>query len=532
VATFGYNLKIFNIVVALLMYRNNMKKRILKRIDAKTGLLIGYYQSVKEAADDMNISENLISQNLKSNNSTKHCRGSRFEWESVNDESKKMYQPVWLPKCLLKKLLEELETNKPFFSYKLDYFVWILSVVITKYYVNPEDSGKPVEISFDLLKKNYYGKVYMYRDWLIDSKLLIQNRSGGLQSEIKYCGMYSISAQNLTGEVEMVLIKQKKLAQNIINYRSGISKENKDQIRAQLIKKLNNFYLDISENETKMLVNKIVKQKLASCSADPEVLKCIYLMQLCSARNSLQVFNPCDGFGNRFHSTMTYIKRELRNYLKIDGYEGNIIEIDIANSQPYCLSLALCHNFVKSHHHHLFAEFWEVISKFYNNHKNESSDVAKYKRLCSEGVFYDYLIQCYNKKYGSVIDRDTFKIEIFKHVFFGDINKKYTNKLKKLFLNEFPRIYLLINELKSLSASKDAFCSLLQKIESYYLIDTVATQLIDNFDTNLATIHDSIICKESDKELVQETLLITLKNWRVENMPKLKIKVLKPLNLE
>jgi hypothetical protein len=238
-----------------------------------------------------------------------------------------------------------------------------------------------------------------------------------------------------------------------------------------------------------------------------------------------------DETGNRLHTNLTNLPKELRNFLTYDGKE--LVSIDINNSQPY-MSLPL-----------LNKEFWQSIEKpgkptlkrinkeLYEEtrkDKREKNNTIKFldssKSLIQldlqkrefiknvvNGTFYEYLINVFENKAGMNLGntpkekRDKVKKMVLTLVFDNDeefYNKDF-NSASQVFKREFPSIAKVFAYVKKGNYTNLAI--LLQRIESYLLLDRVCGRIAkESPNIPLFTIHDSIITTKGNESYVQAVM--------------------------
>lgn len=209
----------------------------------------------------------------------------------------------------------------------------------------------------------------------------------------------------------------------------------------------------------------------------------------------------------RYHSTLTTMQSPLRNSLTFKGQE--LINIDIANSQPYLANTTLTHN--------QYIYNYIINSNIDNNIKDSyimmcesginsmiSMDI-KYQELTSEGMLYEYLGNNFNLGYKDEDDKKKqIKSSIFQ-VLFTDNRFLYQKdaEMKMKFKNLFPREYEVFKLIKI--KNKAYLPILLQNIESHIVIDVVAKEIaLKHPEIPLFTIHDSIATTLDNVGIVKE----------------------------
>ena len=173
----------------------------------------------------------------------------------------------------------------------------------------------------------------------------------------------------------------------------------------------------------------------------------------------------------RLFNNFTNLWSDLRPYLRIGGEE--VCEIDIANSQPL-LAASL--------------------------YPEGSEERPRYLEVVLEGSFYRELEAASGLK---CPDYKKLKKLVFKQVFFGRNGKGANRPLLRAFMNLFPELYLIIQNMKKVH--KNRLALKLQSIEAYLVIGKVVDRL-RLLGVPCLTVHDSIVCKVSDEEVAYEAL--------------------------
>lgn len=293
-----------------------------------------------------------------------------------------------------------------------------------------------------------------------------------------------------------------------------------------------------------------------------------------------------DETGRRFHSNLTNLKKEFRNYLSYRGQK--LVSIDVKNAQPFFSivllnrrfyqpptdteakilqriynnelvvrpprSLKLCNVAPELYKRMLDTQVKIPLSEplktrgkkiIKNTYKDkvsslimysdylEDSDlesVSKYKKLVVDGVFYDVFASEVNNHHGLSWDRKDAKKAMFK-VFFTDNRYISTSeaKPKQLFKDLFPSIYDLFYKLKQ--KDKPALAILLQSIESWLILDVVCKRIYrERPDIPLFTIHDSIITTKENENFVKDVLVRAVQRY-IGSEPALDVSYFCPNNL-
>ena len=188
-----------------------------------------------------------------------------------------------------------------------------------------------------------------------------------------------------------------------------------------------------------------------------------------------------DRFGKRFHSNITSLNSRLRELLRVDG--DRLVSNDVRNCQMLCLS--------------------GVIG-------TATEDAQRFREACEMGQLYESL-------QSNGISRNEVKEQLQPYLFgkprmtgFSRIVTElyptidsYLRNWKSKPLTESERLVDLLDEPHKRTAST------LQRMESSIVIETACAE-IKRLKRNafLATVHDSILCREVDCELVQRQIKI------------------------
>ena len=173
-----------------------------------------------------------------------------------------------------------------------------------------------------------------------------------------------------------------------------------------------------------------------------------------------RVQNPEDEFGGRFHSTITNMKKDLRQHLRVDG--ERLMEADVRNCQPLALVAVL---------------------------QEQGVDCPEYRRLCEEGTLYEFLAD------EAGVSREQAKRELIACTFFGRNGSR--SPTKTAFGKAFPKAARAIREIKRKDYTELA--RRLQKAESSVIVRTACETLRKKHPGMFYTpIHDSIVAKPGD----------------------------------
>ena len=211
-----------------------------------------------------------------------------------------------------------------------------------------------------------------------------------------------------------------------------------------------------------------------------------------------------DTFGRRFHSPFTQTPRELRQFIRMRNHEESLCMVDIRNSQPFFLALALAFP-------DKAAELLPELSPLVNaTNSIRYGDRRLFLRHAAEGTLYDHW-----KESRGLCNREAGKNEIIKAILFS--NPKYNRKKyadsRNTFAFRFPDTWAALNaiknvdvffERKALHKNASLLC---QQLESNFLLDRVAGELVKKADMGpFLTIHDSFLVRAKDEQTVKEVI--------------------------
>jgi hypothetical protein len=237
----------------------------------------------------------------------------------------------------------------------------------------------------------------------------------------------------------------------------------------------------------------------------------------------------------RYHSTLTNIKKELRNALTYNDLP--LVMIDISNSQPYLLNLPMDTNFWVKSDINTVLNYTEI--PFFNNpivingkhssilycldtnsiidslimlhrqilgKENRAYTMDLYRKITSSGSFYEQMGEVFYKELGIVKSRGELKTLIFQ-VFFSSNSAFNQNRGGpiRLFAKLFDEVYPFIRLFKE--NHHQVLPILLQRIESYLIFGRVVKRINrERQDLPIFPIHDSIMTTQGNEEYVKKVM--------------------------
>jgi hypothetical protein len=267
---------------------------------------------------------------------------------------------------------------------KTTYIINLIDMFLNRYLIYKKDYLK---LNSRILKKIYGSNYNKYLNYLIDKNIIYLHKN--------YSVGYKSKCFKLTKTIKLKNY-------NIVNI----------QYKKNFIEKLNNNSIEkniINNNIKNKLINDLYKVDInpiclnyINDNINDNKSKIINLNTVNKIINK-DIFYSTDNYG-RFHTNFTILKKHIRtNYLSINN--NILIELDIVNSQPFFLYIAL-----KNNRH-----------SFYNN----------YNKNVLEGTIYDIFKDKLN------ITRKEAKIKIYS-VLFG---KNLNDDINLLFKEIYPEVY-------------------------------------------------------------------------------------------
>lgn len=223
-------------------------------------------------------------------------------------------------------------------------------------------------------------------------------------------------------------------------------------------------------------------------------------------------------FGERFHSVFTRLPREYRNFLHIKGVDEPLCSVDIANCQPYLVSLIVNYPDVVEN---ILPEFKPILNKISKLHLSKA---IHYMDLCSTGKIYEFWLA--NRH--TLTDRDEAKGEFIKRILFD--SEQYQKKKYKLARETFKILFADVAEAVSMMKTnnehefplmKELFLDgqgkfagkkhyhktiscMCQRLESRIMTGLIIPALIKQDVGPFLSIHDSVLIPESKSIIAQK----------------------------
>ncbi len=204
----------------------------------------------------------------------------------------------------------------------------------------------------------------------------------------------------------------------------------------------------------------------------------------------------------RFHSSFTGLPKDIRRSITIEGSET--VELDIANCQPLIVGILAAR------------QPTSTPNQTPTYHMAHKMGLESYLKACSAGRLYEQILDdCRGQslfdwlpspyRHHHAVDRPLVRKDIKKQfivMLFANNDTTVRQPIFKLVKRRWPSVAQFIIDAKSKCYQNLAReC---QRFESQIMIDTVAGELAREIP--LVTIHDSIVCPQSDVDRVEEAL--------------------------
>ncbi|WPQ65530.1 hypothetical protein SIO70_11790 [Chitinophaga sancti] len=209
-----------------------------------------------------------------------------------------------------------------------------------------------------------------------------------------------------------------------------------------------------------------------------------YLHSILKKENKFKIARPVKD--SRLYSPLTSIKRELRQYLTLDGKQ--LIGLDVVGCQLLLSAIA-------------------VENYFKSNYKGVElpDDMIEYKQISEAGLLYEKLAEQEGKTSMLQKDRSKYKQRLYKLFFFSK-NSKRPNKLQQAFKALFPSVFDMIVEIKT-NHNYNEWAKIMQEVESVLMLDSVSKKLIER-GIKFLNLHDGIYFSTLEDLKVGEEILI------------------------
>jgi hypothetical protein len=423
----------------------------------------------------------------------------------------------------LEKLLKE---NPPDFKYKLDHFYFIIDYLSSASDLEDLDNNEGYINMNAATLQSYNHNYKKYVDHLIETHVILSD--GKFVKGKKSKGYILNSREVESSTIKYVPIKDFVLRKKIKSAYLEVQKSQKGLKGYSHLTKWFNGNLKIDAKSALEKVEELFpiptgpirgkkKGKPSRTSRRYKAFVAIDKIQ----RGDLY-YNVDKNVG-RFHSNLTNIKKELREFVTYG--DKKIVNIDIKNCQPLLSTLLLKSAFWKKSkviNFYQFPELYNLLGTTPAKYNKTIQDILLYimlvenpKTQAGKG-FYEYIKLVNSGDFyrgisktiapNAVYDKDKMKVMMFM-VFFS--SNRFIGQVKaipkKLFKIKFPDVYKVFQLIKKNNHA--TLPIMLQKIESQIIVER-ATKRIGMERPNLPifTIHDSIATIQGEEDYVEKVL--------------------------
>ncbi len=216
----------------------------------------------------------------------------------------------------------------------------------------------------------------------------------------------------------------------------------------------------------------------------------------------------------RFHSNITLLKSELRQFLTYDGHP--LVSLDIVNAMPYFSTILFNPEFWKpttqsnlpityytiiNRSPHSFNFDLPSIIKIVNHIKeNDCQDVARFRQLVSTGQFYEHLQKRASETLKEDVTRKVIKREIL--MAFNSDNS-YNTPVKAIIRKEFPNVFKLFEIIKE--NDKSNLSHILLNLEALLMLNRISKEIYrHNTEIPVFSIHDCLCSTSTGTSILTE----------------------------
>ncbi len=423
-----------------------------------------------------------------------------------------------VPSKAKEHLLKCIEMNKPEFDFEIDYFFWIINLIISFSSLNKRNEKKDdfVSISSKYVEKYIKGGVYSYYfKYLLSIELLecdekydtLLGISKGYKIKNEFIENFEIEKSYFNVESTSKLWKSISLAKR---------KNTSHQAILPYIKTMKKYF-----HETKFdfegARNYILEMNISG-KKNKEKKRLIYLDSIYRLQDKRLRNFEVSKSNWRLHSNYTNLLKELRTFII-----GDKVNIDLSNSQPFFLSQILRNAYTSneslycSQNNKFYSSkhpiFKGVEYKIINAQYLCIVEITDFEKQCIEGNLYNFLALKFNETNEKKLKKT------FLAMLYAENNMKCFNNYKYLFHKLYPSISEYIFDFKKEDYKKLSL--LMQKMEADVFINGIGERMVKN-NIEFITIHDSLIVNKEDQlktlEIMKEVF-----NERFGVIPKFKI---------
>jgi hypothetical protein len=417
-----------------------------------------------------------------------------------------------------------LKKHPPKFKYKIDYFYYFIELLCDLMEYNDLDgNGGYVNLNAKLMQSIVHN-YNLYLKYLLDQRIIRTDKQYIVGA--KSFG-YVLNKLDYNAEIQQIEIQNFVIRRNRAKKNRALEQEMKVTCsKYSYLTKWFNDKLQIDAEGAKRKIEKLFPEPKGAIRGTKRG-KAGTNTKKYSAKLAVQklvnhdFYYKIDENVGRFHSNLTNIKKELRNYITYDGQP--LVNIDIKNSQPLLSTLLLDPSFYVPQKKPRYINIYNIPSSFnllINNNKHSYTDtiimlvkvlqsvdikqVSSYARMAKSGDFYQQLSKVMYPT--RAFDKGEMK-KLTYTVFFSN-NRSIQGMHympKRQFKRKFPDVYKVFRALKI--KNHRALSHILQRIESEIMIQKVCQRISYEQPTlPIFTIHDSIITTDGNQDYVSKVI--------------------------
>ena len=423
-----------------------------------------------------------------------------------------------------------LKEHPPTFSYKIHYFYYLIDIICDRMdFLDEKDKVKWVALKSTRMQR-IIPKYYQYLQYLKDRGILDYNPSYRVGEA---CKGFRISSEYYGGSpIEVPITRKDWVIWKKVQELKGLKKCKKIKVKDDGYSHLSKWFneklvIDVqgARNEMKSIFPTIPEWRKYTNSKG----KIIWTNKNTRFKSERAIrrlecgdfYHRIDTKIGRYHSNLTGLKKELRNFLTFDS--KRLVALDIRNSQPLLSGLLLNPKFYEKMENFNILSITSLLSLEHINQffihsipsicntimLGESSEslihkeFQQYLALVQKGTFYEEMAQLlYPRKR---IDRKHIKRDIYI-IFFSKNKCRMKLKRNKMpFKRGFPTVYSIFNMLKKYNSK--ILSHILQRLESHIVIESATRRIaLERPDLPIFTIHDSITTTVGDEDYVEGVL--------------------------
>lgn len=418
-----------------------------------------------------------------------------------------------------------LAKQPPNFRYKIDYFYYILDVVCDKMdYLDPYKEGKWVYLNAQKLRTitHEYKK---YLDYLVDADILLYNHSYIVGERSRG---YRIAPNFYNGDLIQIPVDKHNLS---LKRKLKEKKKEAKQVPEgsdeyyYLTKWFNGKLTIDKEGAFKCIdrlypVSKSNFNRTSKSSKGAGRFKALRAIQKLS--NGDFYYKVDDNIG-RFHTNLTNIKKELRDYMSYDGQK--LVNQDIKNSQPFLSGILFKQDFYTGEGRLCITDFKPVNQLNSNNKLNKTlNDICYYIMLADSpespihkefeqylssiqgGQFYEEVFSLmYPRMRINNMLRKRIKLLVLTLFFADNRHGPQLRKKEAPFKRKFPTVYKIFSLLKR--HNKVILSHILQRTESRLIIEIITKRIaLERPELPIFTVHDSIATTIGNEDYVASVM--------------------------